>query len=256
MKIFTETEFLWSLKEKKRAKSRVVRKIKISDGHISDDEDNDDYNTMKYGSKNDLASDIVIYNTLKKLIEASTLLIKNNHNKGSVSERILSMFCKTYKLLTQMSRSLITFKVKKPCDQFLALLKSCCNELNPDVDKLLTTLHSNNNDEEPKKKKSKKDDNNNGNSNNGDKKTTRQAKVVPELIYQMEQLDLQIIKLSQYVVNKHDYSKLIRRTNSRDFQINTRIATSKKRKAHQGDDDDDDDDNNNNENDRNVGNER
>ena len=63
----------------------------------------------------------------------------------------------------------------------------------------------------------------------------------------MEQLDLQIIKLSQYVINKHDYSKLIRRTNSRDFKINANIAT-KKRKASNDDDDEND------ENDMNVNN--
>lgn len=204
--------------------------MKIRDGEISDDDDKDDYNTNKYGGSNDLASDMAIYRFVKKFIEASKLLINNIHYKGNANERIVSLFCKIYKLLTQISRSLITFKVKKPAEAFLTLLRYCCNEFNPEVDKLITTIH--NNDDEPKKKKSKKDDNNN--NHNNDKKTTRQAKVVPELIYQMEQLDLQIIKLSQVVINKLDYSKLIRRTSSRDFKIDVKIAT-KKRKANDND---------------------
>ena len=104
---------------------------------------------------------------------------------------------------------------------------------------MLTNLHHNNDDDDkPRSKRSKTNDTN----TNTNTKASRQAKVVPELIYQMEQLDLQIIKLSSYVTHKSEYSKLIRRTVSRDFKINT----NKKRKANDDNDNDNDNDENHN----------
>lgn len=48
----------------------------------------------------------------------------------------------------------------------------------------------------------------------------RVGTVVPDLIYQMEQLDLQLLKLTKTVKDVTGVSELIHRTEARDFDIN------------------------------------
>ena len=59
------------------------------------------------------------------------------------------------------------------------------------------------------------------NQANHKKKTSvaKQAKCVPALIFQMEQLDLQLIKLAAIVTDKTVVSKFILKTTARDFQV-------------------------------------
>ena len=57
---------------------------------------------------------------------------------------------------------------------------------------------------------------------NNMQKINRQAKVVPELIYNMEQLDVQLISLSRCVRDKLSVTRLIKPSTARDFRINTK----------------------------------
>jgi hypothetical protein len=103
---------------------------------------------------------------------------------------------------------------------YRSLSEYVANAVNPRIEEFLLSIHNSPGGS------SGANSTGSANGNGSILKINRQAKVVPELIFNMEQLDVQLIKLSAVVriVDKNSITRLIKRTAARDFRIKFTVS--------------------------------
>ena len=99
-----------------------------------------------------------------------------------------------------LTKGLVAVRITWLPETYKHLMETVSRKISPRVHEILLLIH---------------------NQANYKKKTSvaKQAKCVPALIFQMEQLDLQFIKLAVIVTKKSIVSQFILRTSARDFQV-------------------------------------
>ena len=176
--------------------------------------------------------DAKVYQCLHKAFEAAVCLLYRS--VADAAEKVIGLFTKLFKLQVglpmitasillpdipnfvsymfvffvvhqvRVTKSLVAQKAFSLPPAYRALAEYVANSANPKIEDFILTIH-----------------NTEGGKGKTMVKINRQAKVVPDLIFNMEQLDVQLIKLSSIVrlVDKKSVTKLIKRTAARDFKI-------------------------------------
>jgi hypothetical protein len=131
--------------------------------------------------------------------------------------RIISVVTRLYKILGRMVKYYCTLKLRSTRPALVALLRFVCTSVSPQIHAfLLTNVY--NVSSSGKKRNSTAS----GSAPSVAVAASRTAKCerrIPDLIFQMEQLDVLVIRLTGMVVDKYSLSGIIRRTAARDFRI-------------------------------------
>ena len=153
-----------------------------------------------------------IYTVIKRLCEIINQLISSTLGDTSL-EKVLVFISKLYKIQVQLVRDLITSKSTLLSHLFKQMLTETAEKLSPKIQNFLSQSSDWSLFLSTSTKKRKVSKSNKNSSNKLDK-------VIPVLIFQMEQLDVQLIKLSNILtLEKTFISKLIKRSQIRDFRL-------------------------------------
>ncbi len=224
MKAIIETETLLKLRDKHKLASRLCVNSSSTTGEIfSDDEDDYDHaNDLRGARAADTPRTVSaarsttegkllasIGATMLSVETAATLLLPSavlTHTNAN--ERLLALFTKVYKVFVKLTRELVADKVTFPPDHFLRMARFASEVMAPKLQKLLNHLH-----------KALDRQQADGAGMGMRSQLSKHAKLVPELIYQIEQWDLQLIKLAGVVKDPSEVRRFIKRTDARDFKI-------------------------------------
>lgn len=238
-KAYMETDSLMKWCEKK--KKAVVSRLHSDDGHISSDDNDDDMTQQRHQHENPMltGSNQLIWVALNKIMEAGSHLILNNIDYSPESaELIVSFFTKLYKILVRITRGFIQHRVVELPLNYRSLIKLAC-DCNTNLEKFINQLHN-------MKRGCSDADTVNGKKQKKSINRDKLAKIIPDLTFQMEQLDLQLIKLVGIVRDKSFITQLIKEdvTGGRGFKVNANKLPARMHSRNGNDDGDDDRSNN------------
>jgi hypothetical protein len=144
-------------------------------------------------------ADDTVYRTLTMLFEAACYLL--NSHQGDATERVIGLFAKLYKIQTHITHTLVALKVTVLPPLYILLADYISQHCSYKMETFLIGTHS-------EKERA-----------NTVQKIKKQGKVVPELIYHMEQLDVELISLSKTVLDRSTVTKFIKPSAARDFRF-------------------------------------
>jgi hypothetical protein len=143
---------------------------------------------------------VVICATLNRVLNVISLLITAGEAIETVAEKVVILLCKFYKIITELTKGLVVAKATWLPETFKTLMDTVSVAITPKINQYLLALHQ-------------------GAGDKATKKLSRQAKCVPRLMFEMEKLELQLIKLSALVTEKAVVSKYLQKSRPRDFRI-------------------------------------
>ena len=134
--------------------------------------------------------------------------------------RCISVISRLYKALVRLVKHYCSLKLRLTRPHLVTLLRYVCTTVNPQVHAFLLTNVYNISSADGagtgaggNKRKSR------GAISKGNSRTAKCERRIPELIYQMEQVDVLLIKLTGMVTDKFALHGLIKRSTIRDFRI-------------------------------------
>ena len=158
---------------------------------------------------------------LRPLLQLTTQLVaKPQPMPDGTAERVITTLTKLFRLVGRLAKQVVSSKETDLPRQFKLLAETAAGETAPTIEELLIHLHT----RSSKKNKDKKSKGKKSKDGDGEVKVTvntrlkKQSKVVPELIYQMEQLDVHFIQLAKQCKDARGFQRLLRRTQMRDFK--------------------------------------
>lgn len=140
---------------------------------------------------------VVICVILNRILTSMQHLIIVELGEDNV-ERLLVLLGKVYKVQVHITKAIVASKKSSLPETFKYLMETVSSHVTPRISKFLMQVQ---------------------NSAGSRKLLMRFSRSIPALIFQMEQLDLQLIKLSGLVLEKGVVSRYIVKTSARDFKI-------------------------------------
>jgi len=132
-------------------------------------------------------------------------------------ERVLSYATRIYKLLVALLRDVLAERPNSLQSMLRLLLSRTAENLATKIQSYFSASSASTKNIELVASKRKRGG---GGTSSGSSAANKLSKVVPGLIFQMEQLDLMLIKLSGVIaVDKPFISKLVKRSQVRDFKL-------------------------------------
>lgn len=164
--------------------------------------------------------DIEMCDTLRALISVLAAVIKPQRAlPGDRSERLMVLFTKLFRLEVKVAKILVLQQVRHLPRAFKQLAERTA-EAAFTIEDFLIVIQNSPSAPKPKKRKNVEKEEKDRDHDNA-VRSTKHAKIIPDLIYQMEQLDLQLIKLSNLCkdVASGGFAKMLRRNQMRDFKV-------------------------------------
>lgn len=242
-----ESDYLWKLRVKRFAarKKTMTAGGGTADGHISSDDEGDYAEKLHtsvlspaqpYHAKfNPLPGqkkmiDDSIFVTLRHVMVSTVKLLPvidmfNCPNKDLVInvDRVLGMLTRGLKLQVKISKDMVSGGGAVLNRNFFELAKSNASNVIPKVQTIIHQLQALTSKSFEKKDK-KKDNNDRGAKKrpaSGKSTVGKQSTIVPEFVYQLEQNDLQAIRLAKKYSTSFDFGQVINKANMRDFRFET-----------------------------------
>lgn len=146
---------------------------------------------------------------VKRLVDMVTPLVKPSIGEQGLA-KVLHYCLKLYKIEVLLIKEIISSRLSSLPPLFLLMLTETAESLSSNIQEYLSANDKLQQSVSTKRKR----------GDRGKQSTDKLGKVIPSLIYEMEQFDLQLIKLVSVVtVDKAQISKLVKRSQVRDFRL-------------------------------------